>query len=393
MQHKYGTIMTQRNELNTATNRRYDIDWVRVLVFDLLILYHVGMFFVPWGWHIKNIELVAWVQYPMLFLNQWRLPILFVVSGMGTRFALSNKTGGQYMAERFKRLFVPLVVGMLLIVPPQVYVERLASGDTTLGYVQYYPQTFTTGIYPQGNLSWHHLWFLPYLLLMSIIAAPLFLRLRKPGNRVVAWLQGLVQKASLSLYLLTLPLMAAEAFLEPLFPPTRALVGDWYALVHFFLLFVAGFLFVAIKDAFWPALQRTLTVNLAVGLLCFGGLLYVLITGQLEVLKPLFKTLNMWAWVLVVLGLSARYLNRPSRVIAYRNQAVYPFYIVHQTITILLGYWLMHHPMHYGLKMAIMVVGTFGVSWLLYEGVICRVPFLRPLFGLKKKAKAAADAA
>ena len=172
--------MTQRNELNTATNRRYDIDWVRVLVFDLLILYHVGMFFVPWGWHIKNIELVAWVQYPMLFLNQWRLPILFVVSGMGTRFALSNKTGGQYMAERFKRLFVPLVVGMLLIVPPQVYVERLASGDTTLGYVQYYPQTFTTGIYPQGNLSWHHLWFLPYLLLMSIIAAPLFLRLRKP---------------------------------------------------------------------------------------------------------------------------------------------------------------------------------------------------------------------
>ncbi len=70
--------------------RRYDIDWIRVLVFDLLILYHVGMFFVEWGWHIKNNEIVDWIQYPMSFTSQWRIPILFVISGMGTRFALSR---------------------------------------------------------------------------------------------------------------------------------------------------------------------------------------------------------------------------------------------------------------------------------------------------------------
>ena len=62
-----------------AKIRRYDLDWLRVIVFGLLIFYHVGMFFVPWGWHIKNNEIYGWLRYPMLFVNQWRLPILFVI--------------------------------------------------------------------------------------------------------------------------------------------------------------------------------------------------------------------------------------------------------------------------------------------------------------------------
>ena len=163
-----------------AKERRYDIDWIRVLVFDILIIYHVGMFFVPWDWHIKNDEIVNWMRYPMVFINQWRLPILFVVSGMGTRYALSFRSGNDYIKERFKRLLIPLVFGILIIVPPQVYLERLTDGDTSANYFQFYPDFFN-GIYPSGNFSWHHLWFLPYLLLMSLLATPLFLKWRKKG--------------------------------------------------------------------------------------------------------------------------------------------------------------------------------------------------------------------
>ena len=175
--------------------RRYDIDWIRVIAFDFLIIYHVGMFFVPWEYHIKNNEIVDWLRWPMMFVNQWRLPILFVVSGMGTYFALKNKTGANYIKERFTRLFIPLIFGILIIVSPQIYVERLAQGKISGSFIQFYPQFFQ-GIYPEGNFSWNHLWFLPYLLLMSLVATPLFLNLRKEGNNFLKSLNNFVKKFS-----------------------------------------------------------------------------------------------------------------------------------------------------------------------------------------------------
>ena len=181
--------------------RRYDIDWIRVIVFDILIIYHVGMFFVPWDYELKNNEIVDWMRWPMLFVNQWRLSILFVVSGMGTKFALSHKTGGEFIIERVKRLFIPLVVGIFLLVAPVVYLVRLSEGVSYSSYFDFYSQFFN-GTYPKGNFSWGHLWFLPYLLLMSFIATPLFLNLRNSKNKFILSLTNLVKKTSFSLFLL-----------------------------------------------------------------------------------------------------------------------------------------------------------------------------------------------
>jgi hypothetical protein len=116
-------------QIKSKIMRRHDLDWLRVIVFGLLIFYHVGMFFVPWGFHIKNDIIYSEIRWPMLFVNQWRLPILFVISGMGTYYALSKRSGGQFAKERIQRLLLPLVVGIVLIVPPQVYFERLDRGQ------------------------------------------------------------------------------------------------------------------------------------------------------------------------------------------------------------------------------------------------------------------------
>jgi hypothetical protein len=98
------------------------------------------MFFVPWGWHIKNNEIVDWLQWPMLFVNQWRLPILFVVSGMGTAFAFSSRSSSEYIKERLTRLLIPLIVGILVVVPPQVYIERLTQGKAEGSFFAFYPE-------------------------------------------------------------------------------------------------------------------------------------------------------------------------------------------------------------------------------------------------------------
>lgn len=364
--------------------RRYDIDWIRVLVFDLLIIFHVGMFFNTWGWHIKNNELVDWLKYPMAFSSEWRIPILFVVSGMGTRFALSFRSGNKYIKERFTRLFIPLLVGILVTVLPQVYIERLVDGSFDGNIFAFFPQFFE-GIYPHGNFSWHHLWFLPYLLVMSILATPLFLMLRKEDNAFINSLKKGFEKSTWCIYLFVIPLFLTEITLHDSFPITHAFAGDWYALVYYFILFISGFILIRIGEPFWNAVHKLRWVSLSIGIICFSLIVWGMKNNiDLLIVGGLVKTVNMWSWILTIFGFAAQYLNKESAIVKYRNEAVYPFYIFHQAITIIIGFWLMNSPMSVFFKFIIMVIGTFGGAWILYE-IVRRVRFLRPLFGLKNK--------
>lgn len=360
-------------------DRRYDIDWIRVIAFDILIIFHVGMFFSPWDWHIKNNEIVDWLNYPMSFTSYWRIPILFVVSGMGTKFALSNKTGKSYINERVNRLFLPLVVGMLIVVPPQVYLERLTQGLNFNNYLEFYPYYFK-GIYPDGNFSWHHLWFLPYLLLMSIVATPIFLRFRKNKGFLVKKLERLIKKQATGLYLLVIPFIAIELLFENK-TMSRALFGDWYALVFYFAFFISGYFLISIKSSFWFAVIQIRYLSFFIGLLSF---LFLELIDINSYMNSVIKTINIWSWILVIFGFAANNLNVESSLIKYRNKAVYPFYILHQTITVISGYFLIDLNMHYSLKMLIMIICTYGGSWLLYEYIVLKTPIIQPFFGVKK---------
>jgi glucans biosynthesis protein C len=369
--------------------RRYDLDWLRVIVFGLLIFYHVGMFFVPWGFHIKNNQIYDWLIYPMYFLNQWRLPLLFLISGMGTFYAFSRRTYRQFAGERIKRLFIPLIVGMAFIIPPQVYFERVANGQFTGSYFDFWPSYAYNGVYPEGNLSWHHLWFLPYLLFYSLLLIPVFRQLRKnPDNALFRLLSNIINNP-FSLYLLIIPLYLWESLLEPFFPSTHAFIGDWFNIVNYLTLFFYGFLLISVKDAFWENVTRYRSGYLWAGLIGFS-LLLLIVRGledsiYVHFIEALVKVFNLWSWILAIFGYAAVYLNRSGKVLSYANEAVYPFYILHQTITIALGFYLMSPDWNFGTKFTIMILGTFGISFLLYEFLIRRWRWIRPLFGMRNR--------
>ena len=373
-----------------TTIRRYDLDWLRVIVFAMLIFYHVGMFFVPWGWHVKNNVIYDWLRWPMSFLNQWRLPILFVISGMGTYYALGKRSMGKFMWERFLRLGIPLVVGMILIVPPQVYFERLVDGSFTGSYWKYFSTIAFDVIYPEGNYSWHHLWFLPYLLVFSLILAPLFVYLRKHNTRFIDWVKRLIQR-TWGIYIFVIPLYFAESLVEPFFPITHALVDDWFNFTFSIILFFYGFVMIATGDVFWQTISKIKYKALILGIIGFSGQAIIWLFFEdgyiIHFTEALLKVVNIWSWILVLFAFAAKYLNKPSSGLAYANRAVYPFYILHQTITVGIAYYLMN--LDWGLfpKAMILIVGTFGISWLIYDLIILRIPLLHPLFGLKGKNK------
>ncbi|MFT5885638.1 MAG: glucan biosynthesis protein C [Arcticibacterium sp.] len=365
-----------------SKTRRYDIDWIRVIVFDLLIFYHVGMLFVPWGFHLKNDVIVEWITWPMIFVNQWRLPILFVVSGIGTSYALSSRSGAAFALERFKRLFIPLVVGILIIVPPQVYLERIYNGANFKSFLDFYRSIFNTGPYPEGNFSWHHLWFLPYLFLMSLASIPLFLWLRKEGNPFIAFLKKTIDTRGWLIYIFAIPLVLVDLFLEGDYPVTHALIGDWYALSWFFTLFIYGFLLVRLDDVFWTTLEELRYVSIIIGSIALPILVWLWYNLDPSFWIPIARQINCWAWILAIFGFASKYLNKPNATLAYRNRAV-SFYILHQTVMIVMAFYMVDINMHYGLKMVILVVGVFGITWIIYEFVIRSVKLLPPLFGIK----------
>ncbi len=371
--------------------RRHDLDWLRVIVFGLLIFYHVGMFFVPWGFHIKNNIIYDWLVYPMWFLNQWRLPILFVISGMGTYYALQKRTATQFTFERIKRLGLPLVFGMLCIISPQVYFERLAKNQFNGNYFDFWPSELFNGIYPEGNFSWHHSWFLPYLLIFSIILTPLFLYLKNnPNNKFTSWIKRITVKP-IGLYAFIVLLYFIEALIEPFFPVTHALIDDWFTFINCITLFFFGFLLISVQNTFWNTVVKYRKYFLITGILSFGIMLFI--THQYKdstirhFIEAFLKVTNLWSWILALFGFSAKYLNRKSTILKYANEAVYPFYILHQTIMIIIAYYLIELDWSLVVKSSIMIMGTFVLSWIIYEFVIRRWIYIRPFFGLKKRAK------
>jgi hypothetical protein len=179
-----------------------------------------------------------------------------------------------------------------------------------------------------------------------------------------------------------------EVFVEPFFPVTHALVGDWFAIIFYLILFLSGFILITFKDHFWSTVKINRRSYLIAGIICFS--LMLIITHTFEdsftrhITEALLKVVNLWSWILALFGFAARYMNRESKQLRYLNQAVYPFYILHQTVILVIAYYLIDLEWSFGLKFSILSVGTFGISWLVYEYLIRRWIFIYPLFGVKK---------
>ena len=249
------------------TTRRYDLDWLRVLAFGLLIFYHTGMVFVGWDFHLMSKPSTPVLELPMEFLNQWRMPLLFVISGVGLTFALARRTAGQLVGERLQRLLLPLVFGMVVVVVPQVYYERLAQGAGYTSLLDFYPHYFE-GTYPKGNFTWNHLWFIAYLLPFSLLSLPIALQLRRPrAQALLARLSAWLQRPGRVL-LLALPLVVWQLVLRPYWPDHRNLISDWFNFTYYLTLFSYGYLLGPLAG-FWLAAERQRYLLLVVGLAAF----------------------------------------------------------------------------------------------------------------------------
>lgn len=371
--------------------RLYYLDWLRVLAFSLLVFYHTGLMFVDWGFHIQNDTFSNDLKLPMLFLNQWRLPLLFFISGVGIKFALKKRSAGEFLKERFIRIFIPLVFGILVVIPPQVYIERIFHHQFVGSYFQFYPHFFE-GVYPQGNFTWNHLWFLVYLFVFTLITLPLFLFFRtKQGDKVIHQLHVFLVRRTVLLIAFAVPLLIVEITLRKSWPDTRNLISDWYNFAFYVVIFIYGY-FTASTEKLWASIEKDRWIYVFTGCFSFSMIYFGLHASGKNFLEystlgyfgfQTFKCLNIVAWILAFIGLAKKYLNYNNSFLQYTNQAVYPFYILHQTVLLIVGYFILKMDMGIAPKYGLIVAATFVGTMLLYELMIRRISWIGFFFGVK----------
>ncbi|TAJ32562.1 MAG: glucan biosynthesis protein [Reyranella sp.] len=370
--------------------RRADLDWLRVLAFSLLILYHAGMAWSGWSWHVTSPDSMEWLRETMRFMNRWRMPLLFLVSGAAIMLALGDRSSGAFVRDRLKRLLLPLGFGMLVIVPPQVYLERLYRGQFTGSFVDWLPQAFAGGAYPNGNMSWHHLWFLAYVLVLTLVLLPVFLWARSASGRDALENAGRIAARFGLQWLMVLPLAASLLWLAPISHNINGLVGDWHGLVSYGVLLLYGAFIFGSTDLL-NALQRQRLFSLVVGIAAYAALYFGFFQGTVRPaiapeVRPVFALLsaiNTMAWLFAILGFAHRYLTRRPAFLAEATEAVYPFYILHQTVTVIAVYALLTAGVPPLPGFVLAVLATFIGTWALYAGLVRPWRWVRPLFGMK----------
>ncbi|MBP7703794.1 MAG: acyltransferase family protein [Caulobacter sp.] len=382
-------------DIVSAPGRRHDLDWIRVGAFFLLILYHVGMFYVPWDWHVKTPRPVEWLEPVMMLTNPWRLTLLFLVSGAATRFMADKLTAGSLAGQRIGRLLPPLLFGMLVIVPPQTYyqiVEALGYGGSFAAFYGKYLTASGGWIIDGERLitpTWNHLWFVAYLIVYTLVLAVMVGIARKPLVRLGDWLGERLT----GWWLLLAPiawLAFARLVLMPRFEITHAFGGDWYNHAMSFMAFLLGFL-IARSEAFkastirlrWPAL--ILAVCAWAAFATYAWIWRADGATPPEALRQTMRVVyavDQWCAILAILGFGARHLNRGGPVLGYLTLGVFSFYIVHQTVIVVAAYNLSRLGLNQGVEAGLVIGLTFAACFATYE-VVRRVPILRPLFGLK----------
>lgn len=401
--------------LSAPSSRRHDLDWIRVAAFFLLILYHVGMLYVSWDFHVKSPRIVEAVQPVMMLTNPWRLTLLFLVSGAATRFladsfaARGGRPGGRLAGSRLLRLLPALAFGMLVVVPPQSYFEvwhalaDMGVADPAASPVlQDFWIRYAIGsggwCGPDGCLitpTWNHLWFIAYLLPYGLIVAGL-IAFAQPALRFAE--RGL-ERALSGWGLLIWPVLwfvLLRITLAPLFEITHALMDDWYNHALSFSAYLFGFL-TARSDILKSAYIRLRRPALVLAILSWAGwATYAWIYRADDAVPPdalrysmrIVYAIDQWTFMAAILGYGARYLNRGGPVLRYLSVGVFPFYIVHQTVIIVAAHYLMPLSLPLAVEALVIIVGAFATCFLTYEiarrwGWLALVLGIRPPIGAR----------
>ena len=412
--------------------RRYDIDWLRVILFGLLIPFHVaiGVYWSTYGTDINpNIqeinetdelifieesndytaESISFTSMILHWMHQWRLAALFMISGMGTAFAFKSRTWKIFLRERCQRLLIPMFFGAWTM----GFIGSVILGNESSDPVSL-TKSFILGIFWRSLIFWipvfgklialGHLWFLWNLFQYSLLMTPIFHYVRKypDGELIRIFRSFFTIPLNLGiLFILPFILTSTEILFKPWFPGYIGVGYEWF---WFFVFFAFGYICIIAKEQYYDFIEKKRVLITAITLLLTIAFIWIRIQqhdsgipyidgGWLEnnifhngmtIFACFIHSFHAWFWCLTIFSWGSKFLNKPSKNLAYLNQGVYPFYIVHMPLTfaglrISSDLGIKNYPAV--LLSTIIVIIT---CWLFFE-LVRRTKISRFLFGIKER--------
>jgi len=377
--------------------RLYYIDWLRVLAFMTLILFHCSVPFVEhYNWEINNDDTSPWITRIVWWTHQWRLPLLFFISGVGVRFSVKRRSILTFYGERTLRLLIPLIFAIFFITPFQVYFDWLQKGRISSSFYKFYPQVFDIVPYPDGAFTWSHMWFVAYLFVFTILLFPVFSLSKFNWPNKLKSLANKIFHFPFSLLALAIPFIIYFYIFFINWPEQGSLIDDWFVFISSITFYLFGFIFSSI-NSFWKSCLRHRKLFLSIALV-LASILFFKYYWNWEINKPKLQNsslylygflngLHIWIIILASIGYAMRYLNFSSKILNYLNSAIYPFYILHQCIIVGSGYYILQWNLSVGLKLFFLIITCICTIWMLYHFVIKNTIISRILFGMKWKSE------
>jgi len=377
-----------------VSHRRYDLDWLRVLAISAVFIFHSGRFFDTGGWHVKNPTTYFGMQVWTTILANWLMPFIFVISGASLFYALGSRGAWKFINDKVRRLFVPLMVGIFTHIMFQVYLERITHHQFTGTFFEFIPHYFQGWYGFGGNFAWMglHLWYLLVLFVYSLLFYPLFRWLSVgSGKQLLKWLGDFLALPG-AIYLLALPIAWVFVALDPHEVIGMRDFGGW-SLPVYILFFLYGFIVIS-HEALQKRIQQYRFISLAAGILCIISLLFlwakngdpIIGTTRYVLVYGIFS-ISSWCWILSFLGFGFKHLTANKPILARLNEAILPFYILHQTVLLSVGYFVIQWSIPDSAKFFTISLSSLVIIVLTYEYLIRRWNVLRILFGMKPQAK------
>lgn len=387
------------------SERRADIDWLRVIATYLLFVFHVGKVFDPAPFfHVWNAERSFVFLVACGFISLWHMPLFFLLAGWSAASSLDLRGPRAFLRERVHRLGVPLVAGCVLLAPVIKYLE-LRSGldlshtglrvaaehqDTmrllvpgglpiaepfSEGFFTFLPTFFTQ----LGRFTWSHLWFVAYLLTLTVAYMPLFVRLRRRDGRRAAGGPWLV-------YAPLVPLILIQLTMRERWPGVYNLYDDW-ANVAYYSVFLLGGFFLACHPEVENVVAREWKRSLALGGLATGVLLLgVLGLFSSPAILLVGTAIAGWCFVVALLGIARRWLTTSTPTLTYLSESAFPVYVLHQAAIVLPGYLVVGLPLGIGAKFVLLLLLAVALTMGTYHWLVRPFAVPRFLLGMRPRA-------
>ncbi|MBW1783652.1 MAG: acyltransferase family protein [Deltaproteobacteria bacterium] len=376
-----------------ASHRKYELDWLRVLAILSVFLYHSTRFFNLGDWHVKNVNTYVWVEIWNIFTTRWMMPLFFIISGASLFYAM-RKSGGwrKFYVDKFLRLMIPVLVASVTHSALQVYLERLNHGQFSGSFISFLSEYFNgvyLGIGMTGNFAYHgmHLWYLLFLFIYSMICYRLFVWLRGTGRDILNRIMTIFAIPGLMYIWFSIPLLIMKAIIPE--AVLRVGSGGWGFLYYIWFL-ISGFMIISservqqqIKNQRWISLLSGMVLSIVYLYQLFSPSRVILPAGITDWIYALLSFLSAWSWLFAILGFGMRFLSFDRPFLRYANEGVLPFFILHQTVLLGIGYFIMAWKIPDVLKWAIVFTSSFIVIISIYTFLIRKLDLFRFLFGMK----------